>query len=530
MDVNRSIAHMVFAGTALSAALLAGFLLHFDFASGAWFDEYATLWYSDPAIDLRTIYHERWTSETNPPAYYLLIWLARHVSDSGPAPLRAINLVFLGTAMAYAAWAAVRHPRFRPFIAAACIIFLSSGDQFRYFAELRSYYWQIAWSFAFCLSLTLLLARPQPPAAADRLDRPDCAVFAVALFALVNLHFTSALLAGAVSAAAIVHSAARGDWRLARFLTLSAAASASVAAVFVLAHLGMLSGRLHAFWISTTTPQALRLMGDVARGAISRNVVLLALLVLALPGPGLRRRPAAPNTDAARVFATPFAIALVFVAGALAFFAVLGLLNLYRPIVILRYLVVAGAPLTIAACICVANLLDRRPVLLAALFANGVLAAVPLALQPGQPRDDAAGFVLAQLHAACPGTPILGLTYGEPDVTGTLGTGYRDLARRFGVPIETYRIDQPWAPPRSATCPTVLWHAHLFDLAAPEPSAQIVTAPHLARILRLRLTGDDLAHAGIRRLAGAEPMLVLPPRPASAPAQDEPAGNPPTPR
>jgi hypothetical protein len=40
---------------------------------------------------------------------------------------------------------------------------------------------------------------------------------------------------------------------------------------------------------------------------------------------------------------------------------------------------------------------------------------------------------------------------------------------------------------------------------------QIVTAAQLVRVMRLRLTDDDLARAEIHLLDGADPILVLPP-------------------
>jgi hypothetical protein len=510
MELNRSIARKASGGTflvsaipaavVLTALLVAVFLLKRNFSSGAWIDEYATLWFADPSIDLPTIYRERWLAETNPPLYYFLVWIFRRFSDGDIEKLRAVHVGFLASSVAYLVWTGRRHAQFVPFLAAAGILFLSSGDQFR----------QICWSFTFSVSLALLLGRPRPPAAQDRLDRLDGAVFVATLFTLLNLHFTAALLAGAVSAVAIVYAFVRRDWRLARFLALSVVVCTGLAATFVLIRLSMLTRQLDTFWIATTPPQVVRLMMDVARGAISKNVVLLALLGLALLASVLRRvSRGGPATSPARAFAHPFAVAIVFATGVLGFFATLCVFSLFKPIVILRYLVVAGPPLTVACCLGAADLLERRPIVLAGVFANGLVGVALLAAQPGQPRDDAAGRMLAQFHATCPETPILGVAYGDP--RGFAETGDRYLARRFRVPIETVRIGPAWTPPRSATCPTVLWSSHLFEMALPNRVDQIVTAAQLVRVMRLRLTDDDLARAEIHLLDGADPILVLPP-------------------
>lgn len=47
-----------------------------------WFDEYGSLWFSDPAIGLGELLAERWLPETSPPLYWFLLWAWRHVAPA----------------------------------------------------------------------------------------------------------------------------------------------------------------------------------------------------------------------------------------------------------------------------------------------------------------------------------------------------------------------------------------------------------------------------------------------------------------
>jgi hypothetical protein len=501
---DHGVAFWILGGTALLAVLLAALLLQRNFSGGTWFDEYATLWFSDPAIDLQTLYRDRWVSETNPWLYYLFMWLMRRWTGADLLVLRGINIVFFASCMVYLLWTAARQPRSRSFCLTVAILFLSSGDQLLFFPELRSYYWQISWMFMFCVSLARIL----DTTASDRLNRVDCAVNLATLFVLTNVHFTSALLTGLLSGSAIVFAALRRDWRLVRFLLFSVMACTAIAAAFVLVRLGNLSQQYQEFWIATAMSQAFADIWDVCRGALCKNVVLLALLAAAVVY-RIRSTRIASAKPAPDVTVTPASLALVYLAGVLAFFALMLLLNVHRPIIINRYIAVAGPALAIAMSLCVAPLLKRWPVLLVPLFANGVAVCGLMAMQPVQQKETDPARMMAQIYASCPDARIVGLIDDYPRPFRE--TGYRYLSERFDVPIQLVRVDLPWSPPRSATCPTVLWWSHLTGLFESVPVTQIVTASQLIRVMRLNLSKPDVAQAEIHLFKAASPILILPP-------------------
>jgi hypothetical protein len=499
---DHGVALWVLGGTALLAVLLAGLLLQRNFSGGTWYDEYATLWFSDPAIDLQTLYRDRWVPETNPWFHYLLMWLVRRWTGADLLVLRGINVVFFASCVVYLLWTAARQPRSRSFCLAAAILFLSSGDQLLFFPEFRSYYWQISWMSVFCVSLARIL----DTTASDRLNRADCAINFATLFVLTNVHFTSALLTALLSGSAIAFAASRRDWRLVRFLLFSVLACTAIAAAFVLVRLGTLSHQYQEFWIATAMPKAFADIWDVWRGAPSKNVVLLALLAAAVV---YRIRSARTASAKPAPDVTPASLALVYLAGVLAFFAVLLLINVHRPIIIDRYIAIGGPALAIAMSLCVAPLLTRWPVLLVPLFANGVVVCGLMAMQPVQQKDSGPARMMAQIHATCPDARSVGLIDDEP--RPFLETGYRYLSGRFDVSIQLVRVELPWSAPRSATCPTVLWSSHLSVFAEPNPVSQIVTAPQLIRVMRLNVSQADVAQAEIHQFKGAAPILILSP-------------------
>ena len=59
-----------------------------------WLDELSSLYFSDPARSLADTVREIWRSETNPPLYYLYLYLWRHIAPGADeVSIRAASLI-----------------------------------------------------------------------------------------------------------------------------------------------------------------------------------------------------------------------------------------------------------------------------------------------------------------------------------------------------------------------------------------------------------------------------------------------------
>src|SRR5215472_3424926 len=90
------------------------------------FDEYATMWFSDPSISLGTLYRQRWASETNPPLYYLLIWLVRRVEDTTIETLRLTNVPVFVVVVGYLIGCMGWHRAQRCYLGSIAVLYVSS--------------------------------------------------------------------------------------------------------------------------------------------------------------------------------------------------------------------------------------------------------------------------------------------------------------------------------------------------------------------------------------------------------------------
>jgi hypothetical protein len=508
--------------TSAAALFVAAVALWRNAQEGAWFDEYATVWFSDPALSLRQLFVSRWASETNPPTYYAVIWLLRESGITSIPGLRAIGIVPYAAVIGYAIWRAVRSRTDRCLILAATLMFLSTGDHYSYLPELRSYYWQVLSAFGFSLSFALLVLRPLGAGAPDRLNRADALTCSVSLFMLMNLHFTAALLGGCLWLWALWFAWVRGDRRLVLFLLVAGAVSGSMAGASILIRVGLLAGQARTFWIQTSTAQALPIIGQIVLGAISKNVVLVVLVVAVAVGlavPSWRPEDGPPET----------LVGLVFVGAVVWFLSVLLLLNIWHPIIIHNYIVSARPVLSTAFCLLVAPLLRARSRLMAAVVANALLVVLINPVRtPGRPRDVAVAHILVALHKACPAARLLAAQdpapAGDSNIERMVGARrfseleYTMLARQYDLPIVPMPADQPWQPPRSQACPTAIWTAHLvgFQLKRRDTAGNVdVTAARLADLLHIDVPTEVLGRSRLIRLQDMDPILILPPQTAS---------------
>lgn len=105
--------------------------------TGFWLDEFFALWASDPATRLSEILRQRILPDTNPPAYFLMLYGFRQFASDFIAPL-AINVIAIAASVVGVLLLARRANLVPLAIWAACFLLLS-GPVLYYFGEARAY-------------------------------------------------------------------------------------------------------------------------------------------------------------------------------------------------------------------------------------------------------------------------------------------------------------------------------------------------------------------------------------------------------
>ncbi len=446
-----------------------------DFRTGEWIDEFATLWFSDPRVSLIHTYQQRWSYETNPPLYYFAIYIIRSLHDLSIPLLRLSNIAVYLLGAAYLIEKTLRQERLRYFAIGVLILFISSGVGTKFIADLRSYYAQFAFCIVFCTSLTALVEQ-QPP---RRLDLLTCLVTSLVL---INIHFMSAALTNLILVAAISFLLLINRRNLAVFLALCLLIGDIPEVAFIAANFAHLSARARTFWIDTPESLALREIPSVVVLAFGGNVVLLIMLAYraikalvrqfsvdsadrqidASGEPGMRHR---------------MGLATVFVIASAAFFSLLLIANLWMPIVIVRYLEVACAPLAVALVLLVCDEFSRKRWWLAAFTVSAAISIAahsPVAFRPPH-RESDAGTVVAKLVHSCRATEVYGIWPGRKG-GAVYKIAYHYVDQAYGISAELKSVRGWWLPNVGLKCPTVLWVMHLEPYARIRSPADFVKA------------------------------------------------------
>jgi len=492
---DARIADQVLVVVALMAVVASAILVARNGLNGPWYDEYATLWFSDPAIDIAGLYRDRWSQETNPPLFYWLVRSALSLADFDIFELRLANVAGFALSVGYLLFRAWRMPLLRPFIGCVLTIYITNEEVNRNVLLLRSYSLQESTGLVLCFLIAALIYKQ------EKLARADLLVLFISIFVLMNTHFMSALFCGLLVVIAILYLRLAGRRRQAGVLACVLLASAVPAGIFVLASYAALLERSRHFWITTTPTEAVIMMARVGTTFFSGNLALVGLLGLAAVFSGWPRHAAA--ADAAppgRAGAAGLVLGLA-VAG---FFAVLFAVNARTPIVILRYLAVTGPALMVGAGVLVAPLLRRWPVLLLPVLGNGLVVMALHPYGPAHPGDYPAIAAIAGLRSACPDASVYGL-WREDGMGGIFVTAYRYISDHYGMPMQVRQAGQPWTPPANPACPTVLWNEYMWGPSFPRSAAEFAADFHL------RLDPATLARADFRPFpASGNVLLILP--------------------
>jgi hypothetical protein len=459
------------------------------------FDEYATMWFSDPSIGVGTLYRERWVSETNPPLYYLLIWLARRVTDTTIEPLRLAHVPVFVVVVAYLLGCMGWHRARRFYLGSMAVLYVSSGVCFQFFPDIRSYFLQFSLAVTACAALVILR---DPREGGEMLHR---VVFAVALVLLMNLHFTGALFGGIWVACVLLAEVLRRRWDLAAFLLATSVVAALPALLFVALNFTALSGQVGHFWITTTTPEALGRMAIVVRGSAGRNIALLLAVALALVAV-LRRRWGGGALDPEGMLSTAVTDGIAV----LVFLVVIGAANWYHPIIIVRYLMVASAPLMSMLSVAAEEALMRYRCLMPAVIANGALAVLLMALYPAEARPQAWAdrWIVARLARSCPTTRVYGL-WQDQTRSDLYRTMYAMNGRLFGFAVQPQMTGAPWTPLLDPACPTILWAEHAKGRNDVQGVADFIAS------FNLELDPSVVQQARLRITPSVGLLLLLPP-------------------
>lgn len=442
-------AALALAGVAIGGVLIAAY------HRGGWGDEYATVYFANPAIPFGTAWAEVWARETNPPYFYLLARLWQEVTGSTLFAHRLINLLPLAFLVAWFVRTALRSPAHRQFL--ACLAILAfSGDFFMgSFPEYRSYFWQ------YCVGLVFLGAASI--AYLERSERPDLFQL-VALPFLITLHQVTALYTGIMLVPLIVVDLRRRHYRR--------ATSLAIVAFLALLALGLSSWmQLQDFqsvlnrvsWIAPHGPlTSLWLIVTSLPQALGGNWVVIVLGALIAFLPHYRPRGAAASL-----------ILLIAGAAAVATLVVLAI-DQHSPFVIARYFTFLTVEVMICLSLAIAPLLAAQRWVAIMVFAAAVYPVIhgtSSMIRDRRSLGDARK--IAEIVAQCPTTRIHSAaspgSAPRADEQFTSKGGAYDEINKIAIAdvASAYHLTLlPLAPDQPNDCPVIYWTGALITEAA----------------------------------------------------------------
>jgi hypothetical protein len=432
------------------APLLIGMLIYGTYKTGPWYDEFWTLFFSDPAVGFKDAFTNRWALDVHPPLFSFLAWLAANLGlprtiEAG----RLLNFIPMVLAAAFVFLFWKRNPAERPFLA---VYFPGVAALWQFpsaFIEFRSYF------LALCgYSLLLVCLKRIDRQKRDPLTGSNASLvwsgYAAVLLICLNIHFVTTLLAvGAVATFAFA-ALLRGDRRL--FLThlaLGIACSLPLV-VTTLLQWSYLSSMSKDFWLKTSTQEALILFAEAMIIPLVQSTLLQASWLIPL---GLRvlQREGNRNDDIfAAILAASFIVGCALV---LAYTAATGALT---PRYIMPVCITTVALLSALT----ATLMSRYRLLYAVFLTACLVSAIQTTLQTAQDLkwSEAADYLSAR-QKACPSARITPVRINPQDRTAnglaSYGVAYGYLAKQRGMTIGA--VDMPPAAPKSTTCPDYYW-------------------------------------------------------------------------
>jgi hypothetical protein len=366
---------------------------------GPWLDEFWTLQLSDRHEGFLALIRDGWLRDTHPPLFNLWATFLNAIGVASiPAARLATNLPAVGLMIAATLHFSRRLPEQAGFSAAMLLLTLSLPQSVDAFGDYRSYFWQIA-----ALSTLTLIARYVVLTHVDLDIRKEAGLAIVAVLATVGsiaLHYIGGLFGGLLAGAIAVSAIARGHWRWAALVLVTAALASLFVISAALLQAPNWASEFDVKWISSEGLEALAIPSVLVGVAICHNPVPLAGLWFA------RRR-----------WTRPESVFIVMMAGVLlGGLAVVLVLNAFQPIVVIRYVqLVTVLVAAIMASLAVKFAHDWRLFGLLALVSVAAVAG-PLAWNGISPEWKDGARKVERIVAECPTTQVYatsGWTLGE---------------------------------------------------------------------------------------------------------------------
>jgi hypothetical protein len=418
-----------------------------------WADELSSLYFSEPTYSLREIATGVWPVETNPPLYYLLLYLWRHViPGTDEVSIRAASLLLAGLACLSPLLYSSRVMRLERRLGVTVLLSCSPG--LLYFAgEARGY--TLAMLFSVNLCFRLLSAVQTLRAGGGNLGR-EVVLLSLLGVAAAWTHFFGVLLAA--SAFPILVVAALVLRRSIGLVVLAAALTAIAVTAWPLAQLSYIREITGDHWfISLSGESMLAATKFFAHLAFGGQGSVLAAGALSLAALVWAWDPRVSNKE--------LLLALI----ALFFAWVVGL-SLYIPIFDARYFVVALPPIYMLVAEAIGDAAERlsaRPALLQLGLVLPLAASFATrwpAVEPPDRDDWRAPAEVVNETPGCAGAPIFVLA--QPRDNGDSAFLYEHyLDPSLGVRLIPVDVSEPIDPASrqgvwDSGCAVKFWAAH----------------------------------------------------------------------
>ena len=313
--------------------------------------------------------------------------------------------------------------------------------------------------------------------------------------AVMSFHQVSALITGVMlGVLALGHFLARRRrWGIALLVIAFMAGLPLVGAE--IAESPYLKTAARAFWVTTTTPDALHIVASQTIKALLLNAAAASAGVYVLTGLRRTPRPLPPTWR----FAAVMAIALV--AASVAVVAV----NAVKPLIVPRYLIMLTPYWRAALAAVAADVILSRRWIFALFVANAAIVTAYTTqdeANTGNWNDGAE--MIADAIDACPQTLVYavdpfelqppGVKALNPDNEVTVHDwGYGYVGRLHGFEVQIVHPAAIRALPLSTTCPTLLWAEHDYNnrLNLPDIAARATLPTDPDSLARMKLSRTD---------------------------------------
>jgi hypothetical protein len=485
-------------------AVLAGLLLAawtVATAKGVWFDELFSIYEARHHAPFADMFWRHWMVDGHPPLFNMSNWAMQPLVGDDIVARRALNLLPLALAGMALIEIARRYVEARAFLFVFALLMLASPVALEQIVEHRANFAQLA---AMSVAVAVFAAIGLAGRDFGETDRPVALILFLALLVAFNLHYIGALSAGFVTGIFIAASWIAGRPRWTAIMLGLAAVAAIPLAASIAAQSLLLAGYTRDFWITTDSATAVKTFLDLFMGGAKANIVVTGIAVFALGTAALRRNPAD--------YRPQIEVAATCLIAALLVCAALFVVNMNRPIILLRYLVTEVPLIAAALAVLGADLMVRKRWL---ILASTLAALLTLSLftqrLSAQQNWFASARIVADVVRGCPSaavhTPIewsRDFTDDGPDYAAVMRYGYETVGRRFGFVVEpaaSQRVDP--------NCPTLVWVEH-FHRTVPG----IAEAAHGLPIAPAAISG-----ASIERTRSGFVVTYPPPKPEKSPAR-----------